>query len=103
MEVASSCFSGQGSKLYQELDFEQKEIRLLNVYPGSGDELICCSLEHAFLSDTLKPVYETISYVWGDPGRRGSVNLQDCEMDVPAGSEVVLRRMRLPHSKRVRG
>lgn len=51
--------------------------------------------------DVPKPVYETISYVWGDKAKRGTVYLHGHIRDVPASSEAVLRRMRFPKQKRV--
>lgn len=48
-----------------------------------------------------KPDYETISYVWGDQQLRGTIRICGKAMDVPASSEVVLKRMRYPREKRL--
>jgi hypothetical protein len=50
--------------VYQPLAPESREIRVLGLYPGSGDEiyvqLLHCSLEDSSLQ------YEALSYCWGD-------------------------------------
>ena len=86
---------------YRPLDHSRKEIRLLNVKPGRRDDIICCSFEHAILSQEFSTPYETISYVWGDAKLRGSVHLHDQPTDVPLSTETVLRQMRYKDRERI--
>jgi hypothetical protein len=87
--------------VYRPLDVSRKEIRVLDVAPGHQSELIYCHLRHVALTSQPKPVYETISYVWGDATQRGVILLDDSVLDVPASSEEVIRRMRLVDRHRV--
>ncbi|KAF2147454.1 uncharacterized protein K452DRAFT_331021 [Aplosporella prunicola CBS 121167] len=51
---------------YRPLRAEAKEIRILVLLPHEDPEAsIHCELEHCSLDDN--PVYEALSYVWGDP------------------------------------
>jgi hypothetical protein len=85
---------------YRQLDRGRKEIRLLVLDPGSGTDIIRCSLQHVFLDHDHKPLYETISYVCGDPHARATIILNDTEVKVLESSEAVLRRMRLKDKSR---
>ena len=86
---------------YRQLDSEGKQIRLLAVRKGCNDDPVRCTLEHVCLLARRKPSYETVSYVWGDSTKRGSIFLHGRETDVPASTEEVLRRMRQPDRTRV--
>ena len=89
------------SGIYRTLDSATKEIRLLLLKAGQAEHLICCEVRYtSFLGPHILP-YETISYVWGDASIRGSVVVDNCELDVPASSESVLRRLRLPAHDRL--
>jgi hypothetical protein len=87
--------------LYRPLDTDRREIRLLTLEPGRGEEVIRCTLSHAFIDRDPIPHYETVSYTCGDPTLRSEIMLHDHATDVLASSEVVLRRMRLPTAQRV--
>jgi hypothetical protein len=87
--------------VYRPLNKHRKEIRLLTLEPGHGDQIIRCTLSHVFLDESPISHYETVSYVCGDPGLRSKIMLHDHVTDVLASSEVVLRRMRLPTTQRV--
>lgn len=86
---------------YRQLDRDRKEIRLLLLEPGCETDIVRCALEHTFLDRFPARPYETISYVCGDPNVKNTIILHDVEVEVPANSEAVLRRMRLPTTKRV--
>jgi hypothetical protein len=82
--------------VYTPLDRERKQIRLLTLQPGSGDddEVLVCTLATAYL-DTPTPLpYETISYVCGDQTIKAKIDLHGSEVQVQATSEAALRRMR---------
>lgn len=89
------------AETYRPLNKERKEIRLLVLEPGSADDSVRGKFAQAFLREEPKPVYETLSYVWGNPKERGAVLLHDMVLDVPASSERVLRRMRHQERQRV--
>ncbi|KAK6860836.1 hypothetical protein PG995_004472 [Apiospora arundinis] len=58
------------SSTYRSLDEERKEIRLFQLLPADDENApIQGRLHHHSLSD--KPVYNTVSYVWGDPSLTG--------------------------------
>jgi hypothetical protein len=80
---------------YRPLDRSRQEIRLLILEPGSGTSMLRCTLEHAFLDVTPPPLYETISYVCGNPTRKRSIILHGHKIRAMATSEAALRRMRL--------
>jgi hypothetical protein len=86
---------------YRPLNRDRQEIRLLTLEPGYSEDIIRCTLSHAFLDECPIPQYETISYTCGDPALRSRIMLHDNPKSVPASSEVVLRRMRRPTARRV--
>ena len=86
---------------YKPLDRHRKEIRLLTLQPGSGDDMLCCTLEHEFLDTPTPPHYETISYVCGNQAKKATINLHGSETEVPATSEAALRRMRRQDRPRI--
>nr|OQO19133.1 hypothetical protein B0A51_12988 [Rachicladosporium sp. CCFEE 5018] len=86
---------------YEDLDPDLKQIRLLNVKAGQGQEDVNCELQVVSLLDESKPKYETISYVWGDPSAKGSVHLNGIRTEIGLAAEEVLRRFRLREHDRV--
>jgi hypothetical protein len=86
---------------YRELNRERNQIRLLKLEPGSGDSIVCCTLQHAVIDVSPPPLYETISYVCGDPKAKTMIRLHGSETEVMATSEAALRRMRLPNEPRI--
>ena len=86
---------------YEPLDRKRKEIRLLILQPGSGTDMLSCTLETAFLDTPTPPHYETISYVCGNQAVKATINLHGSETEVPATSEAALRRMRRKDRPRI--
>lgn len=86
---------------YRSLDRSRQEIRLLTLEPGSGTDIIRCTLKHAFLDATPPPLYENISYVCGDPSNKNTILLHGHETQAMETSEAALRRMRLPDKPRI--
>ncbi|CAN9366844.1 unnamed protein product [Alternaria alternata] len=80
---------------YEPLDSDLKEIRVLEVAPGIGDELVECTMRRISLRHEFVPIYETISYCWGPPRPPSTIRLNGHLTPVPASSEAALRRMRL--------
>jgi hypothetical protein len=82
------------------LDHPRKEIRLLEVLPGSGEEPLRANFVCEYLSgDHISP-YETISYAWGDSKLRGEIEIDGSVIDIPASSAAALRCMRRPDVSR---
>jgi hypothetical protein len=50
--------------MYSPLDVARREIRVINLQPGTWDEGVVCNLQVVALDDS--PTYTTLSYVWGD-------------------------------------
>lgn len=72
---------------------KDKSFRLLAIRPGSFDEDIQCTLHHCTLDKERRP-FETISYCWGDPSERATINVNELSVSVPASSAAALRRVR---------
>ena len=79
---------------YEPLDPALKEIRVLEVAPASGDDIVECTMSPISLLDDPIPVYETISYSWGAPRAPSTIKLNGHLTSVPASSEAAIRRMR---------
>ncbi|SMY20751.1 unnamed protein product [Zymoseptoria tritici ST99CH_1A5] len=84
------------SELYPEpLDAEKHEIRLLlTLLPGAFHEPIQCTLAKICLKDTERPVYEALSYVWGDPKITKYVMVHGALFPVTMNLESALRHLR---------
>ncbi|KAK5689840.1 hypothetical protein LTR97_012599 [Elasticomyces elasticus] len=87
------------SYAYQPLDPEQKQIRLLRLEPGGYHDPLLARLLLVSLDDM--PVYNTISYVWGDPSTRSEVDISGTRLSVPINTALALRRMRLDDTVRI--
>ncbi|PMD67515.1 HET-domain-containing protein [Hyaloscypha bicolor E] len=79
---------------YKPLDEVAQEIRLVRLLPGSGQERICCSLDHAFLAHAASS-YEALSYFWGDPKATLPISLDVTTFQVTENLESALRHLRL--------
>jgi hypothetical protein len=90
--------NGTARYQYRRLDRSRQEIWLLTLGPGSGTDMLRCTLEHAFLDIKPLPIYETISYVCGDAANKCPIILHGHGVLAMATSEAALRRMRL-HDK----
>jgi hypothetical protein len=86
---------------YSILDSESKEIRVLEVAPGVGDDIVTGTLKNVSLLDDPAPVYETISYCWGQNKDPVNIQLDGCSTTVTASSEAAVKRMRLSDQPRV--
>jgi hypothetical protein len=86
---------------YMALDSSLKEIRVLEVAPGAGLEIVTCKLKHISLGSDAVPFYETISYCWGSPRARNIMKVNGTLISVPSSSEAAVRRMRFSDKPRV--
>ncbi|CAN9216570.1 unnamed protein product [Alternaria alternata] len=80
---------------YEPLDPTLKQIRVLEVAPGIGDEIVECTMKNISLRHRFVPIYETISYCWGTPRPPSTIKLNGHLTPVPTSSEAAIRRMRL--------
>lgn len=75
-----------------------RQIRLLVLDPGRGDEELSCHLHPASLSD--RPKYEALSYAWGDPAIRQTVRCGDKAARITTNLFNALRHLRDPTQRR---
>jgi hypothetical protein len=87
-------------RVYTPLNAAHRELRLLAVKAGKRDDAIKCTMGIHALSTDAAPIYETISYAWGDHNARGSILLNGTTLDVPANTVAALRCMRFRHRER---
>ncbi|KAK5700735.1 hypothetical protein LTR97_005252 [Elasticomyces elasticus] len=85
--------------VFDPLDSERQEIRLLHLLPGTWDEPLCCDLQVVCLDD--HPDYQGLSYVWGAPGTTKTVSCCGRPFEVTVNLWAALRRLRRPHHERV--
>lgn len=84
---------------YKPLSQEAREIRILHIQPGTWDEVISCTLHTASL-DSL-PIYQTLSYVWGDHTITLPIMLHGYQFQVTTNLFAALRRLRCESVERV--
>ncbi|GIZ48350.1 hypothetical protein CKM354_001141500 [Cercospora kikuchii] len=86
---------------YKSLCSDCQEFRLLDVQPAEPSEtLVKCTLRHANLKDEPVPRYETISYVWGDSQKLGTLVINGKAYIYAASSVEALRRTRYSNAIR---
>ncbi|EME84950.1 uncharacterized protein MYCFIDRAFT_41912, partial [Pseudocercospora fijiensis CIRAD86] len=87
------------ASFYQPLDTSAREIRLVTVEAGKGDE-IHCKLNTVSLDGDL-PQYESVSYCWGDITKKSSIVLDgQTTVDVSKNAHAALMRIRDPNIDR---
>lgn len=86
---------------YHPLNHDQQLIRLLQVLPGQHSEPIKADIQHASLPAVPEPLYETISYVWGNPAKIALIELSGKYLRVPRNTHAALQRMRLRDKPRM--
>ena len=64
--LASRSFEHVDAYVYDELDLDAGDIRILKLLRGSGNQPINCEI--ASYASTDRPVYRALSYAWGAPG-----------------------------------
>jgi hypothetical protein len=81
--------------IYQPLDPNKKEIRILHIDHTSKDDAgrIKCHLEHISLVSEHPPSYKSISWAWGDQCKTKSILLNEKIKEIPKNAEEVLRRL----------
>ncbi|KAN0110697.1 Heterokaryon incompatibility protein (HET) domain containing protein [Hyaloscypha variabilis] len=76
-----------------------QQIRMLELYPGSGEEAIKTSL---ITSDIFNnPGFEAASYVWGDQTVRKQISCEGADITVTENLHDALLHMRFPQTPRL--
>lgn len=88
-------------------------LRLITLLPGSGNDPIRLLISHHPFTETLRPEYEALSYVWGTFENAGSIETRQESSDeskidhpqwhkstVTRNLEVALRNLRIPRETR---
>jgi hypothetical protein len=84
--------------LYNSLNDEENEIRLLDIRPGKFDAPIQCDMRHASLISNLD--FTALSYTWGDPKVRKPIKINGQSLDVTLNLYHALHHMRSLHEVR---
>jgi hypothetical protein len=84
--------------IYQSLQ-GLKDFRVLEVAAGTNEEPIICSLRQVSLNQP--PVYEAISYTWGEPTLSEPLIVDSKQLWITKNLYSALRRLRLPYESRV--
>ena len=74
------------------LDTSRGEIRLITLRPGGWEEKISCTIEMSCIHDS--PIYEALSYVWGDASVTREIYLDGQPFHVTTNLEAALRHLR---------
>lgn len=74
------------------------DLRILKLLPGSFGDPLHCQLRVAAIESG--PVYDALSYMWGDPSPEGRIILDDEPFPVTRSLENALRHVRLQDSVR---
>lgn len=84
---------------YQYSDLPTGEwTRLIRLEPGQKDDRLRCQLLNIDLN--TRPVYEAISYVWGEPEFRGSITCDGGLLRITSSLHQVLQRFRFADKPR---
>jgi Heterokaryon incompatibility protein (HET) len=77
---------------YPPLDPKRRQIRLVTLESGAWSDKICCIID--VVSFDGHPIYEALSYVWGDEKDQEDIQLNDHPFKVTKNLWMVLRRLR---------
>ena len=78
--------------MYEPLDAELNEIRLLTLYPGKRIDPVTTTIKTVSLEN--KPLYKTISYAWGDLTDTRPITIGTYAFKVTTNLETALRYLR---------
>lgn len=80
--------------LYNPLDKKKKEIRLVKVLPGEGEDKIACRLVTVSLNESHE--FESLSYVWGDDKITLPIDVNGVSLQITTNLKCALQNLRLP-------
>ncbi|CAN9280135.1 unnamed protein product [Alternaria alternata] len=98
-EEPDSLLPSLSAHVYQSIDSENGEIRLLEVLPGRYNDVIKINLYAKNLND--KPTYEALSYAWGTIPSSNRAIINCCSVPVRESLDLALRRLRNPNQSRI--
>ncbi|KAF2774145.1 HET-domain-containing protein [Teratosphaeria nubilosa] len=75
-----------------QFDDRRKVIKLCSILDGNRHDPLACSLRAVNLSQ--RPVYQCISYVWGDPNDQETMQLDGKSVPAPSSLVALLLRLR---------
>jgi hypothetical protein len=82
------------ASIYLPLNSRTREIRLAHILPSRGnDNIVEVRLQTVSLDES--PVYDALSYCWGDPSITSAIRVNGQEKDVTINLEAALRQFRL--------
>lgn len=84
---------------YNKLDPGRREIRLCILDPGAIDDPLTCALRTVSLME--HPVYETLSYAWGDPILNNEIFANGRVIEITKSLHTALRYLRKSDEPRV--
>ena len=87
----------QCQPIYQPLISDQ--IRILRLAPGTGTDIICCTLEIHTLS-TLETEFEALSYTWGSTENKTGIHLDNYLVPVTKNLFEALEALRFQNKPR---
>lgn len=88
------------SELYQPLNPQRQEIRLLRILPSTELKApVHCSIFTASLRDDPPPIYQALSYVWGDPKLTDEITIQGTEGPTTVGLSLSLAIRYIRHDR----
>lgn len=86
--------------IYRPLNSNGKEIRLLRLLPGIGDDRVACELYPVSL-DEHAPAYEALSYTWGKASETEMMLLDGWPFQATGSLESALTRLRYEDKARL--
>jgi hypothetical protein len=84
---------------YPALSDSKREIRLIELLPGHGDQQIACNLVVVALNRA--PPYEALSYVWGNPLQTQQITVHGKEFKATVNLVDALRHLRESDMSRI--
>lgn len=100
-DVAASPARAAFQPVYQWINADRREIRLLEVLPGVCPQPIHCIVRPACLLAAIALQYETVSYCWGQSRKNFPVTLNNQRWLIEGSTGCVLHRVRLPDRSRL--
>ena len=84
---------------YTPLNMESSEIQLLTLHPGNMSSGIEIELTTTSLDDEY-PIYEALSYTWGNPTMRHSIQINGCALEIASSLYHALNHLRYQDASR---
>lgn len=93
-EHFKGLFEGWRDYRYDSLDKVNREIRLLRLLPGVISSALRGELITVSLNDS--PIYDALSYMWGDPSPADAIYIRRRSLPIAANLSAALRHIREP-------